>query len=178
MINPRTTVVSAFLCNVNRRSNRSFADYMESGRTFLETPINKVIFIDEKIAADLMVMANENTIIIPFKPESNYLYDYKSKITCFNPNVGDPTKETLDYMLVMCHKTEWVKKVVEMNPFGSDQFIWVDFGFRYILKCGDDAVKEKLGRMQHVSYEKVRMGNMWNVGHAYHTDFYETIMWY
>jgi hypothetical protein len=31
-------------------------------------------------------------------------------------------------------KTDWMKKAIELNPFNSEQFMWLDFGICHIIK--------------------------------------------
>ena len=44
-----TTIVSAFISNVNSRKDRKIEKYVEYGKLLLQTKIQKIIFIDELI---------------------------------------------------------------------------------------------------------------------------------
>jgi len=163
-------LVSAYVSNVSGQnwsdSEQTRKKYQEQCIPLLQCNIKKVIFIDESVIENYKSYENENTKIIPFVKESNYLYDCVDKITDFKVNSTNPSKDTLQYMFTQCHKTEWVKQAIEImekeDP-DTDQFVWVDFGIKHVFHCSDEEFIQKMERLIYCKYDdKIRIGNIWN----------------
>lgn len=173
-----TTIVSAFISNVNTRKDRTIEKYIEYGKVLLQTKIQKIIFIDEIIFNELKNYSNELTYLIPIKKESMYLYKYKKLITNYNLNSTLPEKDSFEYMLTMCSKTEWITKAIELNYFNSRNFIWIDFGIKHIFNCDDNEFIKKIENINNKIYKKIRIGSIWNPNIQYYGDIYKDIQWY
>jgi hypothetical protein len=173
-----TTIVSAFISNVNTRKDRTIEKYIEYGKVLLQTKIQKIIFIDEIIFNELKNYSNELTYLIPIKKESMYLYKYKKLITNFNLNSTSPEKDSFEYMVTMCSKTEWITKAIELNYFNSRNFIWIDFGIKHIFNCDDNEFIKKIENINNKIYKKIRIGSIWNPNIQYYGDIYKDIQWY
>lgn len=175
------TFVSAFISNANNRHDRNEEKYIELGNNFIIMPVNKIIFIEkhiyEKYYANNNNYNKENTKFILFEKTENYLYNYKDKITNFNLATDNKNKDTLEYCFLICHKTEWVKKAIELNIFKSEQFIWIDFGIYHIFK-NEDRFKNSVLNAEKKIYEKIRIGSCWNLTMQYARDIYSIINWY
>jgi hypothetical protein len=72
-----TTLVTAFLCNVNKNI-LSVDQYIKYGKKLIETSIPKIVFIDETIVDQFC--DNYNTLIIPFKKSDLFLFNQQDKI--------------------------------------------------------------------------------------------------
>ena len=165
------TIVSAFIANANQRQDRRSEDYIAYGKKLMAVPINKIIFFDESLINDLPEdFFNDNkTIIIPVKKEDNYLYQHKDKITNFQLNTTCPEKDTLDYMITICNKTEHVRNAILVNTFQSTQFVWIDFGINHVFKHRtDEEFTNIIYGLIEKPFENVRIANIWN------PEFYET----
>ena len=173
-----TTIVSAFISNINTRKDRTIEKYIEYGKVLLQTKIQKIIFIDEIIFNELKNYSNELTYLIPIKKESMYLYKYKKLITNFNLNSTSPEKDSFEYMLTICSKTEWITKAIELNYFNSRNFIWIDFGIKHIFNCDDNEFIKKIENINNKIYKKIRIGSIWNPNIQYYGDIYKDIQWY
>jgi len=131
-----TTIVSGFISNIN--TNKSLESYINYGKKLINIPVKKIIFIEDHIYNDhLSEYINEeilmHTVFCFIKKNDIYLYKYYDKITNFDLYTDTPNKDTIDYMITMCNKTEFVKSAIELNPHNTDQFIWVDFGIYHIF---------------------------------------------
>jgi hypothetical protein len=177
------TIVSAFIANANHRQDRSVSDYISYGKKLLAVPINKIIFFDDSEIEQLPDECfNDNTLIIPVKKDDNYLYKYKDKITDFHLNTTCSEKDTLDYMITICNKTEHIKNAILLNPFQSTQFVWVDFGINHVFK---DRTDEEFSKMLHAlrekEFENVRIANIWDPS-IYDVNFssnpYKDVLWF
>jgi hypothetical protein len=81
-----------------------------------------------------------------------------------------PEKDTIEYMMVQCHKTEWVKQAIEINPFHTNQFIWIDFGIYHIFHNDYDLFKISLYHLNHSYY----MNNKVRIACGILSDYYFT----
>ena len=177
---PGATIVSAFMTNINYRHDRDYSKYMALARPLLLAPINKVIFIDKNIFNDFIPYINENTTIIPFLKESNYLYEYMDEIDNSKLETKNPEKDTKEYMFTMCYKTEFVRKAIIMNNYGASQFIWVDLGIKHMVRVNnDEEYIERIMRLKYLEYSvNVRIACIWNPDCIYQADLYKDICWY
>jgi hypothetical protein len=121
---------------------------------------------------------NELTKIILVDKTKYYLYNYMTNITNFNVNNDNPTKDTLEYMFTMCHKTEWIKEAIQLDYFNTTNFTWIDFGIKYIFKCSDNEFIDKINNIQNKKYNKIRIGNIWDLNTIYKGDLYSNVFWY
>ena len=165
------TLVSAYISNVNKRS----MDYITYGTTLLSCNIPKIIFVDEVVYPQLKEYENENTKIIQISKTDIYLYKYSQ--LQLQLNTTNLEKDTLEFLFIMNNKTEWIREAIQLNPFNTTDFIWVDFGIQYIFKCSKEEFMQKIERLGG-PYSKVRIGSIWNLNHVYNADIYKSINWY
>lgn len=177
-----TTIVSAFLSDVNRKYPDALERYCRLGRLLLQSTTPKVVFVDETMAALFAgVECNETTLIVPIQKGDLYLYDYAHLLSRFDVNTTDATKDTAEFMLTMCSKPEWVRKAVELDPFTTDHFVWVDFGIRHVFRCSDEAFVAKLDALKdrkHPASPAVRIGGIWDLSYPCEQDVYKEVLWY
>jgi Bacterial protein of unknown function (HtrL_YibB) len=175
-----TTIVSAFLSNVNQY--RSLEVYYNHGKILFQSITPKIIFLDPEMIKLVKITDYnpENTIIVEYNKDDSYLFQkkYENCIANFHLNTDSSKKDTLDYILTQCNKTEWIKKAIELNPFSTDNFIWIDFGCRHVFNCSDDKYILKLNRLQYVRYENIRIPRIWDLNIQYNVDLYKNITWY
>jgi hypothetical protein len=180
------TLVSAFIANANQRQDRSTTDYISYGKKLMVVPINKIIFFDESAIENLPNECfNENTMIIPIKKEDNYLYQYKDQITAFQLNTTCPEKDTLDYMMTICNKTEHIKNAILLNPFKSTQFVWVDFGINHVFRDRtDEEFTSTILGLREKAFENVRIANIWDpslydmIFNNFRSNIYKDVLWF
>lgn len=163
-----TTIVSAFISNINSRKEMDINKYYQNGKLLLKSSIPKIIFLDETMLNLVGEDYNKsNTTLIKINKEDIYLNSYRGLLTNFNLETDNNKKDTLDYIFTMCNKTEWIKKAILLNKFDTENFIWVDFGIRYIFKCSDEEFIEKVNNLHNKMYTKIRVGKIWNVDEIY-----------
>ncbi len=177
-----TTIVSAFISNVNSRNDRSLNTYFQIGKLLLKSNTPKIIFLDE-IMYNLIQPTDynkENTLIIPYNKLDSYLYHYIDSLHNFHLKTDNSSKDTLEYMFTICNKTEWIRIAIENDIFNSKNFVWVDFGIRHVFKCSDDEFIQKLDNLQHkqYNYTQVRIGHIWNLSIQYNIDILREVAWY
>ena len=172
-----TTLVSGFISNVNSRNDRNLEIYYNLAKKILKSEIPKVIFVDELM---FNLMKNDeypNTIIIKYDKNESYLWKNKDKIINFMLNTYNHEKDTLDYMLTMCNKTEFIRQAIKINPFQTDNFVWLDFGINHVFNCSDDMFNNYLNQLEK-KYDKIRIGHIWNLSSDYNVDIHKNICWY
>jgi len=180
------TIVSAFVSNVN--SFRNVEQYIDYGRRLLKTnDIKKIIFIEKSVYDQYLHDNNyQNTHFVFIEKNDIYLYEHIDKITEFDMTSCNPMKDTLEYMFVQSNKTEWIKQAIELDPFQTEQFIWVDFGIYHMMNIDfgkydiidDDEFNELIYKMTQKNYQQVRAGGCWDLNSYYHQEYYTQPMWY
>lgn len=177
VIQMSTTLVSALLTNIN--GYRSIEKYVEYGKKLLAVPGNKVIFIERDVYYQhfLHALSLEDTTFVFIEKSDLYLYEHIDKITDFCPNTDNPTKDTLEYMFVQCNKTEWIRQAIELDPYGSEQFVWIDFGICHMIRDAEFSENVRgilsLG-IRSTSGIRIACG----VPHNPDVDLYKTISWF
>lgn len=172
------TLVSAFVTNINSRSDRNMEKYIEYGKQLLQTKVPKVVFIDELVFHRFQDCLNEYTHLISIKKEDNYLYPYKLLITDYDLYTTYPEKDTIEYMFTMCHKTEWIKQAILLNFFKTKQFIWIDFGISHMLNdLSNTEFNNAILQLINKKYEKIRIASIWEMKHNLDINIYKKISW-
>jgi len=170
------TIISAFLSDIN--DNKSINKYYELGKLLLLSDTPKIIFVDIVMYNMIEEYENENTKIIIVDKSFIYMYDYIDKLSNFNLNTNNINKDTIEYMFIMCSKTEWLRQAILYNPFKTDHFIWLDFGLRHVFKCSDDEFVMKINNMKYKVYDDIRIGHIWDLNINYSFNIYKDITWY
>ena len=119
--------VSAFITNVHQ-NDKSINDYIDYGMKMINLNMNQIIFLEKYIFYEYFKKYDNNIIntfkyedektfeyiifgnihFVFFEKKDMYLYNYKERITNFQIITNNPNKDTIDYMFVQCHKTEWI----------------------------------------------------------------------
>lgn len=206
-------LVSAFISNVNQQ--RSISQYINYGKNLISTDISnlKIIFLERKIYDEYFqtdhkkyifkyylkeyeYTIQDNVIFVFFEKNENYFYNYIDEITNFYVNTDNPRKDTLEYMFIQNHKTEWMKMAIQLiyhikndnvmnmmiiNLQARTNFIWVDFGIYHIFNNNEELFNnefKKLNKKHIFSHDKIRIGSCIHPSNTYHTDIYRNITWY
>ena len=205
-------IVSAFLTNINKNS-KSIQTYIDFGNKLLLENVNKlkIVFIERDIYITYFsiidkvytfnyenklfeFIMNKNIIFVFFERTDNYLYNYIDKITNFNIITDNPNKDTIEYMFLQCHKTEWVKMAIQLithiknehivlNLTDNLQFIWIDFGIYHIFNNNNELFQNSFENVSVIKYDsiksnKVRIASCVNPMEPYHSNIYRHIAWY
>jgi len=199
-------VVTAFVTNINNRRDRDVNKYIEYGKLLMSNNIKsyKIVFIERDIFNKYFNIVDKycsfkyednifnyiienNTIFVMFEKTYNYLYNYIDEITQFNVNTDNPGKDTLEYIFVQCHKTEWIKiaiSLVEIIKYDmlelNDklQFIWVDFGIYHMFNNNVDLFNDSFTQLHEIKNNKVRIASCIHPNNTYHSDIYKNVAWY
>ena len=121
-----------------------------------------------------------------------FLWSYRATAHKFALNTGNPTKDTLEYMMVQCQKSEWMAIAAQLsNQKGSDstlfkEHVWVDFGIFHMFHGKIDVFQLELytmcGRIhQRLSNfgesKRLTFARCWDPAHIYHGNIYKDVNW-
>ena len=155
-----TTIVTAFISNAN--SARSIDEYVMLGTKLLLMPVPTVCFIEAHVYYNFFHHRSSffpQTIFCLFEKSDNYMYKRIEELTAFAPATDNSKKDTLGYMFVQCHKTEWVRMAMDMDLFHTEQYMWVDFGIYHIMDSHVDFASSLLSATKN-QYEGVRIASI------------------
>lgn len=175
-----STLVTGFINLYNYDNDyslKSFQTYLEKSKPLLELPLNKIIFLEKNTLEyiDSKFINNYNTFI-PFEKEEIVYWKYRDSIkNCKLPKFRNINKDTHDYILIQLQKTEWIKKAIELNPYESSQFAWIDFGIFHIIN-NIDIFNTVCNNITNKYYNSIRIPGCWNLSYNY--DVYNNIAWY
>ena len=174
----KTTVVSAFITNINKNT-RKIRDYIEHGIELLKSNIPKVIFIEKNIYDEYLAgNSYPHTHFIFTEKTDIYLYKYHYNTKKFKVHSETPEKDTIEYMFIQCNKTEWVKEAIELNFFNTEQFIWIDFGIKHMIK-DDEMFKKYIEGLAEKQHENVRIGYCLDLTRVFPEGYMDDhIVWY
>jgi hypothetical protein len=176
----KTTLVTAFMANINKRDDRSYRKYVDLASNLLTVNIPKVVFVDSTVFNEFARFSNDFTILVPFYKESNYLYEFRDQIDVSRLCTTNPGKDTAEYMMTMAHKTEFVKQAIQLDLFKTANYIWMDIGIRHMTTCTDEEFTQKIMRLRDVEYklDHVRIPSIWNPDVELPDDIYTQLFWY
>jgi hypothetical protein len=180
-LNNRVTIVSGFVSNANNRDMHKTGMYARNGKLLLKSTTPKIIFLDEEMFSQINEQDYdpENTRIILYSREQMYYMKYVDKINYY-PTLDNPLKNTKLFLLTMWNKTEYMKEAIQINPFNTEYYVWIDFGIRYVCKeRTDQEFIEKLNNIrQPVLNNNIRIGGIWNTNHNYSHELIIYPLWY
>jgi len=165
-----TTIVSSYI-NLPHNKSRNIIEYEKLILWLIQKPIPKILFLDESLWDRLWPYQNSHTVIFKTSLNDLYLLKYKDEVN-FNPITDNPTKDSIEYFSIMNNKTEWVREAIKLNPFSTQNFVWLDAGIRHVLN--ENTPLDKLNS----SYDKVRIGRIWDLNIPPSPDFHRKINWY
>jgi len=178
----KRTIVSAFISG--RNCNRSAAEYLQFARGLLNANCPKIIFVDSEFA---MLMGDlENLKLFSCNPNEFYLSGATGsfKTPNFSKINGNYKKDTLEYLILMCNKTEFMREAIATNPFGTEGFVWVDFGMKHV--CPEVSDAEYSGLLETLSskplleeeFRSVRIARIWDLEQQPSGHVLYDIQWY
>jgi len=177
-ISQSSVIVTAFIPNSNKRDPKIYIEYAQR---LLELDLYKIIFIDPDFYKQYYIYQSfPKTKFIMFKRDDIYLYKYSHLITDFNIYTDNPDKDSIDYIFIQCHKTEWLKIAIESRMFNSDQYVWIDFGIFHLFKNIDEIKRAQNAIYQICTryYCYLRIPNGWNPDYTYSNNPFNGITWY
>jgi Bacterial protein of unknown function (HtrL_YibB) len=167
-----TTLVTAYISNINLRADRDVKDYLQMGFSLFNSKIPKVMFIDQAYAS--LFPSNEITRVIPLQKEDIPLFNRVTEIK-WDLITDNPSKDTIEYVAFQCSKTDFLRRAIDLNPFGSDQFVWVDFGISSLFQ-NSLALETAVTHIGSKTYNNVRIGHIDDLEQPL-VDIYRRVCW-
>ena len=180
--------VTAFMRDVNK--TRPIDVYIEYGKKLLQIDTEQIIFIERDVyelyfQMDVPISQFEyegkqydyttrgKKTFIFFEKNNIYLYDHT--ISNFNVVTDNPVKDTLEYMFIQCHKTEWLKMAAMLKQ--KESYIWVDFGIYHMIR-NETILHDELERIIKKPMHKIRIASCIDVHRPNTKDIYKQVVWY
>ena len=219
-MNSNTIFISALITNINKNIHKNVESYTDYGKKMLNLNIFQITFIEKKVFYEyfkeytyeisisnffeyspkivLEYVILNNKIFVFFEKEDIYLYQFKNNITNFVLDTDNINKDTMEYMFVQCHKSEWVKMAIylfkSLSFLGIDNriidnfhFLWIDFGIFHMIK--DDLIfnneitnlsNRYSSNCNSIQENKIRIASCWNLDSCFPNNYniYKKIVWY
>jgi hypothetical protein len=124
----------------NNELNRGIQKYCNLASEFiLDLPYNLIVFTDDCEVIKFIENKKKTNIIIYNKPfEETYYYKHFDKLVelqkTFHIINGNIKQETPMYIILNNNKFHFMESSIELNPFESSHFVWMDFGINHVAK--------------------------------------------
>jgi len=122
-----------------KNSNHNIQDYFDLAKTFiLQLPYPLIIFTNDDKCINLVVKerTGKKTYICKTLIENTYFYkdldrlnELQNKFNILNKN---PDKDTPIYIILNNNKFHFIETAIQLNPFKSSHFVWMDFGINHV----------------------------------------------
>lgn len=196
-------IVSGFISNINRRSDRDITKYLKFGFELMAVEIPMTIFIEREVfekhiighlgvgsgslLEDAFVYRVCGGVMDGIQQKYSYvrighitfvffricdlfLWYYREMASKFILNTGNPTKDTLEYMMVQCQKSEWMAIASQLHSrfnrarglgvlsaifrrcdsgaSNENEYVWIDFGVFHMFQGKIDVFQTELYKMR------------------------------
>jgi hypothetical protein len=129
--------------NYKSQFNHNINRYIQFAKEFIfKLPYNLIIFTDDekisKIITDERIDNLNKTYIFKKPFENTYYFKHLEKLkelqTKFVIKNGYIEHETPMYIILNNNKFDFMESAIELNPFKSSHFVWMDFGINHVAK--------------------------------------------
>lgn len=142
-----TTFVTAYLKVYEQEydDSRTFENRLNHFIRLLDSGINICIFIDPCFKdkfSELEVNYKNLKVIREISIHELEMYQIGQQMPelCQLPDNRNTLKDTKNYMYVILAKLEFIKKAIDVNPYNTTYFCWLDFSLPYIFKHMDETL--------------------------------------
>jgi hypothetical protein len=146
--------------NIDKSHNRQIDKYLELASQFiLKLPYPIIFFTDDEYVSSYILQHRESmmdkTYLYYEDFQETFFFPYQQKITDLQTKFtilnGDKNHETPLYIILNNNKFHFVEKAMEVNPFSSTHFIWMDFGINHCARQ-----TEKIHEWIHYVPDKIK----------------------
>lgn len=115
-----------------------------------------------------------------------FLWSYRAMANRFQLNTGNPKKDTLEYMMVQCQKSEWMAIASLLGGGAGVEYVWIDFGAFHMFDGKIDVFQTELYKLRGRINRRVLQGGVsdrvtfarcWDPNNTYYGDIYKEINW-
>ena len=208
-------IVSGFISNVNKRSDRDITKYIKYGLELMAVEIPMTVFIEREVFETLLPIVSSglkeemfvyrvhggvmdgiqqiysyihigHITFVFFRVCDLFLWSHKKMAHCFKLNTGNPDKDTLEYMMVQCQKSEWMAIASQMKG-EKKEYVWIDFGAFHMFQGKIDVFQSELYKMRArvntrilqsgIDVSRIKFARCWDPNHVYYGDIYKDVNW-
>jgi len=130
-----------------------------------------------------------------FRARDLFLWSYRGMAHKFALNTGNPGKDTIEYMMVQCQKSEWMAIASQLlqnkrgERSGNDrtEYVWIDFGAFHMFQGKIDVFQSDLYKMRSrinrrllqsdADVSRLIFARCWDPNHVYYGDIYKDVNW-
>jgi len=114
---------------------RTLADRIRHAKLLLATKIPLVIYCSRRYLTMIQELCADRvqTEICVLELEETETYRLLKPLEDRPPSKRSIEKDTFEFMVLMNAKAEFVAQVAQANPFGTNQFAWIDFSIFHVL---------------------------------------------
>ena len=127
-----------------------------------------------------------------FEARDLFLWSYRAIANKFSLNTGNPGKDTLEYMMVQCQKSEWMAIAAQLSSHmrtdngTAKEYVWIDFGVFHMFRGKIDVFQLELYTMrarinrsilQSGESDRLTFARCWDPAHIYQGDIYKDVNW-
>jgi hypothetical protein len=151
---------------VNEYNNDSF--YIEKFKYLLELDINLIIFIDEVYKTKIEKYVNNKKIkFIVIKFDELYLSKYVPQI--YKNREGSiiykNSRNIPEWAVITLSKSEILIKAIEINPFDTEIYCWIDFGiYRPAHPYVNYSIEELKKQIENLQNSNIYINNTIHMG--------------
>lgn len=174
-----STIVSAFIYE-DRKNCKTLDEYYQYGNYLLKCNVKKVVFLDQTMHNYITQKGELNTSLTHLEvidKDELYLFKELNNISSFHIT-DNAEKNTKQYIIVQCLKTEFVSRAIDISPFNSEQFVWVDFGIKHVCDVPRNIFNNYLITLSEKVYSNVRIGGIWDTSNKYNLNILTDVHWF
>jgi hypothetical protein len=173
----RLLYVSAFIdLNEDRSTYRIFEKSLELFKNITDSSIKMICFVSTHLK-DYFVSGSSNIQFVFIDLEDLDTYKFVKQFNVLLPSHRNKIKDTLNFLILMNAKTEFIKKAMEM--IDAEYYAWIDFNICHVFKDIPGSIKylEKLQEECQLSENVLIFPGCWSKGYRMDQSIYDMINW-
>ena len=156
MNNPTVTFVTAFIdLNEDRSKYRSTETRIKLFKQFANSGVAICLFVSsqyENIGKDLANEFKNVKLMTITNLEDLEIYKLITNLNPKSPSNINKIKDTMNFIILMNCKTEFLYNILLINPFNTAHFAWIDFSIFHIINNIDKTISQ----LQLIGYSKLK----------------------
>ena len=171
------TYVTAFIDIYGKNSlNKPNSMRYDNFKKIAQSGIPIVAFLDPQSVEVVNSFSLSNVFPVSISLEDLETHQIINLIPLTLPEQRCPKKDTVEFMTIMHAKAEFLHRAIQINPFHTEHFAWMDFSLSYIFKeieqsldhlvfLSKQSYKEKLFVIPGCWPRGANLDNIWNQIH-------------
>lgn len=124
-------------------ARRSIDERIQYFKQLASTGIQIVVYIYDNIEEKIKPIVKEynNVIYKVIEVKNTFIWKTVNEHNLSMPMNRCTVKDTFEYMTLINCKIEFMKNAIDINPWNSSHFAWIDFAIFYVFKNPDSCKK-------------------------------------